>query len=404
MTGWPCSVSPAVATRLCFVLATCCGVPGVVAQLPVPEWRWRLVRPLVAENGPPLVRIGSSVASTGWGVALSQPTEGTIVFYDEQGRFLQSLGRKGEGPGEFKNAWLMRWAGDSLFVSDPSLRRVTFIGKNRQLSSTVPYPLAVYSGSGAGRIEASLHGLFPQGLLPDGTWVVDVVPTHLNRLPLGAAARVDRTARATLKIDADGRFISHFASPSRDNPDCSIAYSIGRGTGFLPVPYCEQSLYIHSSDANRIAVVSATGQDNRSARLSIAIVGATGGTSATSQVRVERIALEAWRADSAKKLLRKQFERDPMALDRLSKVRLPRYLPLVRRGLFSTEGNLWLEFWSSDATHRRWLVFNSSGQPTGSITLPENILIQAVSRSSVFATVRSDLDEESLIVLSLDVK
>jgi hypothetical protein len=51
---------------------------------------------------------------------------GSISLYSRSGQFLKDIGRRGEGPGEYKMAGRSSVRGDTLFVYDPDLQRVTY--------------------------------------------------------------------------------------------------------------------------------------------------------------------------------------------------------------------------------------------------------------------------------------
>ncbi len=62
--------------------------------------------------------VGAARLSDG-SVAVVDPTVNQVRVFDDTGEHLRSLGRLGDGPGEFKNAWLA-WVrpGDTLWVGD----------------------------------------------------------------------------------------------------------------------------------------------------------------------------------------------------------------------------------------------------------------------------------------------
>ena len=62
--------------------------------------------------------VGAARLSDG-SVAVVDPTVDQVRVFDDTGEHLRSLGRLGDGPGEFKNAWLV-WVrpGDTLWVGD----------------------------------------------------------------------------------------------------------------------------------------------------------------------------------------------------------------------------------------------------------------------------------------------
>lgn len=62
---------------------------------------------------------------------------GAYVGVLEEGRPLRRIGRAGSGPGEFKGGSNIGWLGDTLWVADRGLRRVTLIVAGRILRSAL---------------------------------------------------------------------------------------------------------------------------------------------------------------------------------------------------------------------------------------------------------------------------
>ncbi len=65
-----------------------------------------------------------------------------LLVYNERGEFVQQLGRKGEGPAEFKHhsTWAGEWRGDSIAGFDESLRRLQIWSADGQFARTVQLP------------------------------------------------------------------------------------------------------------------------------------------------------------------------------------------------------------------------------------------------------------------------
>lgn len=61
-----------------------------------------------------------------------------VRFYDGQGRFIRSVGRKGDGPGEFQFPSGVWCVGDSLEVWDGALRRLSVFGHDGRFVRVAP--------------------------------------------------------------------------------------------------------------------------------------------------------------------------------------------------------------------------------------------------------------------------
>ena len=103
--------------------------------------------------------VGAARLSDG-SVAVVDPTVDQVRLFDKTGEHLRSLGRLGEGPGEFKNAWLV-WVrpGDTLWVGDYR-----------------PWRYNVFAADGAWSRAVALDPMYTNpsrggGVLPNGTLV-----------------------------------------------------------------------------------------------------------------------------------------------------------------------------------------------------------------------------------------
>ena len=82
------------------------------------------------ESGPAAVlRPGQFAVDGGNRVHIFESSEGVIKVFGEDGRFLRSVGRKGQGPGEFGQAGFLGFCPDGrLLVTDFQNRRTSFFG------------------------------------------------------------------------------------------------------------------------------------------------------------------------------------------------------------------------------------------------------------------------------------
>ncbi|WP_419933982.1 6-bladed beta-propeller [Candidatus Palauibacter sp.] len=78
------------------------------------------------DPGWPLTRVGDVVIGHDGRLFVSQPQVPAVYVLDETGRVTGTIGRQGEGPGEFMGLAALGLLGDTLFASDPDLGRVSF--------------------------------------------------------------------------------------------------------------------------------------------------------------------------------------------------------------------------------------------------------------------------------------
>ena len=95
---------------------------------------------------------------------VGQPQDRTIRVYDTRGAYLRTLGRRGSGPGEFQSIDGLGWKGDSLWVSDLALQRITFFNRGGRVLGTVRAVTPVLPGAG--------YPAGPSAALADGSQLV----------------------------------------------------------------------------------------------------------------------------------------------------------------------------------------------------------------------------------------
>ena len=99
---WPSSLMASL-----ILLALACAEPVPIedeAPAPPPFWTATLVAEIGDESSEEyaLTRVGGLALTSGGHLVVSQPQEGRLRVYDREGSFIRYIGRKGEGPGEFR--------------------------------------------------------------------------------------------------------------------------------------------------------------------------------------------------------------------------------------------------------------------------------------------------------------
>jgi hypothetical protein len=95
-----------------------------------------------------------------------------IRLYGPDGQLIRKYGREGDGPGEFRTIYGFGLLGDTLWVSDGRLRRLTLFDRSGTLlhtvSGSVEVPLAPADTPGFGRRVITV---FPNSLGPNGEFI-----------------------------------------------------------------------------------------------------------------------------------------------------------------------------------------------------------------------------------------
>lgn len=108
------------------VLLPWCAVPAASAQAPAARWALVPEARIGAVDGPAaLSEVRNLAVGADGTLYVSQLAERTVRVFDASGRPVRRLGRSGRGPGEFSNPGRLALRGDTLWVSDFALRRVS---------------------------------------------------------------------------------------------------------------------------------------------------------------------------------------------------------------------------------------------------------------------------------------
>lgn len=298
-----------------------------------------------------------------------------VAVLDSMGRLLETVGRKGLGPAEFRSMrGLQVLPGDSLLVYDPSAARLTVFAPGE------PHPAYVLN------VGAAAGG----------------VPFHIRRTRANDAHlamfrpgfRGDDTARATERLrvlELDGR---PRGEPIRAYPSRGFL-RVGDRSNFAvtPDPFGREGLYalgagdrVHYLWSDSLAVETLDLQGRRTGGFSVryrpprvgpADVDAELAGMPPDMVRVFRPALE----DS-----------------------LPETWPAARGLLADSQGRLWIGLHTPAGEPREWAVFTDAGRYLGSVFLPRRTELHAVRGSLLYAVEKDADDVPHVVIYRMDAQ
>ncbi|MEW5926167.1 MAG: hypothetical protein AB1941_01650 [Gemmatimonadota bacterium] len=330
-----------------------------------------------AASAPELYQVMDAVRLQDGRIVVASNGSKALQVYSPDGQHLQTIGREGEGPGEFQSVlWVGRLPGDTIAAWDPSLGRLSVFGPDASLVRVVTP-------------RGSL-GLLPraQGVLADGRLV----------LATGAGAGVgaspqSRAYRDTLTYvvlgndgalaDTLGRF-----------PGTEMIGIGGPGAGLLlrPLPFGrttsaavhEGRVYISTGDRYEIgayspgtglqAVIRAdrdpvpvTQQDIRDYREALVTLGGDGGA-------------------------RQDRQRDQL----LDEAPYPETMPPLTALEVDAEGNLWAEEPRKPGSEQGslWTVLSPQGVARGTVRLPRGLRVKQIGVDWILGVALDENDVE----------
>jgi len=305
-------------------------------------------------------------------LAVANGSTSDVRYYDAEGMHLKTMGRRGDGPGEYQQPmglWLV--TGDSVVVFDGRLFRLTVLDPEGNTARS--YGLNRTTGlqtPAGGRMALT----FPSGMFADGTALGANMSFDLGQ-PRGDASYRDtvvhvRFARDGAPLDTVGGFpgpemrirTMSFGGQSFPAP---TQVPLGRNTVVAAVG---DRLLVADNDRFEIQVRDLSGKLTRIIRMASPPRALTEQDAAAHR----REQLEAVEENPA-------IRQVPDAMvqqmrDAVTEAEYPATLPLLTELTGDGTGNIWVQELAAPGTQvRHYAVFDADGAFLGRVTLPEGL-------------------------------
>jgi hypothetical protein len=343
---------------------------------------WSLsAQPVVAIGAGPggdvtLFGVRDVVPLDGGRIAVANGSPPHVLVIDEDGTLLATLGREGEGPGEFSGIGsVLVLPGDSVVVWDPEQQR-----------------MSVFTMAGAYARGASLRDL----AAPSVQGWTRLLPTAGGRFVLFTVANIG-AGQGTYRLEADALLLGPAGeSLGRLGPfpgDEMFSNDLGLGMVAFGAHTCaattQDRLVVGTADAAEVRLYALSGDLERIVRWPDADRSVTPEMVAEWTEAMLSVVPEAARAES-----RRMIERIPRA------ERVPPYSDI----LIADSGRIWAGEHPGElavrgfsrSPERRWLVFDAGGLLVATLHTPEGFRPYAVRGGRVFGVFRDELDVESV--------
>ncbi len=322
-------------------------------------------------------------------MALIQWQDYVVRFFDAQGTDLGTVGREGEGPGEFRRPVRAGWIGDSLWVSDTQLGRVVVISPELEAVRTVrnhdaalpppddttglsgylePFPYAMY-GNG----ESLVWAIRPAA----GDWVI---PDEGSPM---------------LRVSADGT-IRHVMTRVPSMEGGSVRMEVSGGFRMAQIPFVARPYWVVSGDGTRFAHLSTDVSSAPLPTYRVFVKDESGATVFDRTYPFEAVPIPTARMDSA--ILAAAARVGDLAAETESKLRpvAPEIYAEAQRLVVGRDGRVWIGM-RARPEGRRWRVLSPTGEPEADVMLSANVTLWAADRTHVWGVERDELDVESVV-------
>lgn len=343
-----------------------------------------------------LVPVGWMGAASNGTIAVLQRQDRTVRFFDSQGNDLGLVGGQGEGPGEFQRPVRAGWVGDTLWVSDTQLDRVTllspepaFIRVHPPLQGARPKP------EDKDRFPAYLMA-FPYAIYPGGEMLIST---------LSEVEEVDDRpfdGPPLFRASQDGLIEAFvFEVPQDTESGVFVRYEGGSASG--AVPFYPRPRWSAAPDGSRIGSLTTdlSGPEAGTFRVSVydewgepVFSRAYPFTGISIPEGVVDSVLEARAERTRNTELKRVYQTD-------MKHRVPPVYPPVEAIVLGVDGRTRIGLYGGEEGEP-WLVLDPQGEPLGQVTLPAGVRLWVADGDYIWGTERNDFDVESIVRYRLE--
>jgi hypothetical protein len=308
-------------------------------------------------------------------LAVANGGSGEIRFFDASGAFLNAVGGKGSGPGEYEDLFfLRRTVGDSLLAYDWRTRRVSVHGPDGEYARSFTFTILTTAGGFPVAAEP-----FPDG---DILLVADMFSASE-----GAVEGAKRDSAMYYVIDRSGETTTTLgAFPGGESYETTDGQNwVGGGLVFGRFGYTAVSgsgFYYGSSDEFEVEYRDKRGDLLRLIRLDHENLTVTqSDIDRYTSERLERVRPERRRIHEL------MYENMPF----------PSTMPAYSEFRVDTEGNLWVGVYRRPGDDQpRWNVFDPEGAYLGVVETPMGLFVHEMGPDYVLGEWRDDLGVEHI--------
>ena len=334
-----------------------------------------------------LSRVAYLVVARDGTIIVSQPQDATLLYFATDGHLLGKFGRSGAGPGEFRRPITLGWVGDTLWVYDVDLLRLTLIFPSRQLLRTVRVPTGVGPrGSGTVPVPAMQPPISAR-LLPGGD-LLALAPIYGFRQPKPYDQDLHNKDNIYVRISAEGTYRQLLLAYSVFGEQCNWGPR-------LHIPQCARPLQDFADDGSTLVTVetNVTGVDHNSYHVTLMHI--TGDTLFSRRFAFVGVPISKRVVDSIRA---RMLSRATAAEVRnaIRTVPFPPVYPPVTQVRIGRDGTTWIGL-RPTADGRPWIVLDAAGNKIGEVLLPPDVVLWVADRNTIWG-VEWDADEMPSIV------
>ena len=328
-------------------------------------------------------------------IYVAQPFDGLARVFHRNGQFSHTIGRSGQGPGEFLSVGRLTWFGDTLVVSDSRQGRLTLLDPSGKVLETHQIPVPAAPGYSPGAATAMLRNGSALGEPSSRSSQTD---RQRENFP------VYRVNQAGEPLDTIG-----WSRPARGRltlrNDEGLLHAV---IFFRPLieSFSESLLWLPDPHGAGILLVERPTADNPdSARFRVTRLTAEGDTVFSRQYRYTPRAVPDSVNDRMAREIAK-LSRLPNRIEALRAARraldLPPFFSPIRYVVAGADGTVWLRREERPGPSDIWNVLDERGNVQAVVTVPKGTDLHYADKENVWGVVTDDLDIPYVVRYRID--
>ena len=317
-----------------------------------------------------------SVSANGT-IAVAEVQGSHVVLVDREMRKVQVMGTPGDKPGAINVVQWFGWVGDSLWVADLRVNRITLFAPDHSVLRTLSLPLAVEGPPGSKVMDHSRMPPIVTAIYADGSLLI-------SEFFLGIP---NATGSYLLRTSVDGQYRGAMGSTGKEAEYCRAPTP---GLSFTSMRvYCRvPEAMVAPGGRFKAGVQWPIAGD--SSYYSVTNVGEKGDTIYTSTILFQPVPVSRHDVDTVVARYLKgivgtavRSSADSAKMDAAMHASAGTVRPAVLNLLVGNDGTVWLETPSVESGHQ-WLELDAKGKPVGTITVPGNVRLRQAEHGTVW--------------------
>jgi len=378
--------------------------PPERSEVPFAPEEWSLEGPTVrigsVEDPDYSFRLVLDLAMSPTGILHSlHRQEAGIRRWDKEGRPAGVVGREGEGPGEFRQPGEMGFFGDSLWVVDRQLHRVSFFDLDGSFLGLVPFRADMSPD------PENPHKAAPRPTRPlrDGTLY------GMGFAPSDAVARGQISEVEHVRMDSDGDILGIvWIQPYRPTDVLALLRDGGGGGSFGPQPFGDRPLFTVSDEDVLWVLERRAYEGDGTASVRFSEIDMTGDTLLSRQIEYTPERLPGEKVDSASRAqaegmfgFMQRFDPEislaKLEADLRKATYAPDYMPAIREMVVADDGSIWLQRFSPTEEGTVWWVLGEDGEPLATTVIPEGLRVLLITGDAVWGVETDEYDVNYIV-------